>query len=129
MRRFRVVFMMVSALLLVSALVWASPTKRLDPGTQMCRIFTQPNLWQGYEIYTTSCKSCHFTGNAKGASFLYTESKIMKGWNRVFWKKYPKCAKDGSWDNLTEEQLQLVNDYLYRYAADSYDPYDANDCG
>ena len=107
----------------------ASPRKRFDPTTQTCRVFTQPALWDGYKTFQRSCKSCHYKGNDKGAPFLYTESKIMKGWNRVFAKRYPQCAKDGKWDNIDPEQLRRVNDYLYAHAADSYDPYDAADCG
>ncbi len=119
----------VCVALFSAAVVWASATKRLDPGTQMCRIFNQVTLWEGREIFQNSCKTCHFTGNDQGASFIHTESKSMKGWNRVFYKKYPQCAKNGEWDNLSQEQLLLLNDYLFRYAQDAYDPYDASDCG
>jgi hypothetical protein len=108
---------------------WASSTKRFDPGTLQLRTFDQVSLWEGRQIFQDSCKNCHFRGNDKNAPFLHTESKSMKAWNRVFYKKYPKCAKNGEWDNLDQEQLLLLNDYLYRYAADSYDPNDAADCG
>jgi len=30
---------------------------------------------------------------------------------------------------LTASELQLVNDYLYRNANDTYDPNDADSCG
>ena len=128
MKKCLVLFIMIAALS-ISALSIASPVKRLDPGTQICRIFTQTSLWEGYEIFQNSCKNCHFTGNDKNASFIHSGSKSMKGWNRVFLKRYPQCAKKGEWDHLDEEQLMKLNDYLYRYASDSYDPYDANDCG
>ena len=107
----------------------SSPRKRLDEATQVCRIFTQPTLWDGYQTFQNSCKSCHYTGNDKGASFLHTESKVMAGWNRVFGTRYPECAKKGYWDDIDQEQLMRLNDYLYVKAADSYDPYDAADCG
>ena len=107
----------------------SSPRKRLDEATKLCRIFTQNTLWDGYKTFKNSCKNCHFTGNDKGASFLHTESKIMTGWNRVFATRYPQCAKQGSWDNIEPEQLMRLNDYLFSKAADSYDPYDAADCG
>lgn len=107
----------------------ASPTKRCDPVTKTCRIFTHASLWEGYEIFRHNCKSCHHRGNKVGAKFLYTESKVRKGWDRVFAEKYPLCAKNGSWGNLTEEQLARLHDYLYKNAADTYDPYDASDCG
>ncbi len=107
----------------------ASPVKRYDSATKSCRIFAHATLWEGYTIFRSNCKSCHFRGNNKGAKFLYTESKGRKGWNRVFSQKYTKCAKDGSWGKLSAEQIARVNDYLYKNAADTYDPYDASDCG
>jgi hypothetical protein len=109
--------------------VGASPVKRCDEVTKVCRIFTHASLWEGYNIFKSNCKSCHYRGNKKGAKFLYTESKVRKGWNRVFAKRYTPCAKDGSWGNITEEQIARVNDYLFKNAADTYDPYDASDCG
>lgn len=107
----------------------SSPRKRLDDATQVCRIFTQNTLWDGYKEFENSCKNCHYTGNKQGASFLHTESKTMKGWNRVFATRYPECAKKGYWGNIESEQLMRLNDYLYSKAANSYDPYDAADCG
>lgn len=122
------VFIVVAALGF-SVTTFASPTKRLDPATQLCRVFTQPGLWEGRQLYQNSCKNCHFTGNSQGASFLHPGSKSMKGWNRVFYKKYPQCAQNGVWDKLSQEELMKVNDYLFRHASDTYDPYDAADCG
>lgn len=113
----------------LSTFAWGSATKRLDPGSQTCRVFSQKILWEGFNIFKNSCKSCHFKDNDQNAPFLHTESKSMKAWNRVFLKKYPKCAKSGEWDHLSQSQLLRLNDYLFRFAADSYDPYDASDCG
>ena len=111
------------------AVSFASPRKRLDPGTNTCRIFTFQNLQDGQKIFKTVCKSCHHQGNSLGAQFLHTESKGMRAWNRLFLEKYAKCAKDGSWDALSEDDLLKLNDYLFRYASDTYDPNDAADCG
>jgi len=113
----------------ISTLAWSSAVKRFDPGTETCRVFNQKILWEGFELFNSSCKTCHFRGNDKGASFLHTESKTMKAWNRVFLDRYPKCAKQGEWDHLSQTQLLRLNDYLFRFAADAYDPYDASDCG
>ena len=129
MKKLGILFSCGAILLLFAAVAASSPRKRLDEATQVCRIFTQPTLRDGYKTFQNSCKSCHYTGNDKGASFLHTESKIMKGWNRVFATRYPECAKKGYWDNLDQEQLMRLNDYLYSKAADSYNPYDAADCG
>ena len=114
---------------LVYSMASASPTKRLDERTQACRIFTQNTLWDGFKAFDESCKKCHFTGNDQGANFLHSESKVQNGWNRAFTQRYPLCAKNGSWGDLSQETLQRINDYLYKNAADAYDPYDAEDCG
>ena len=110
----------------------ATPKKRLDEATQVCRILTFHNSgWvsEGSKIFARSCKNCHSRDNDKGAKFLYSESKTMKGWNRVFLDKYPQCAKDGLWADLSKDDLMKLNDYLFRNAANTYDPNDAEDCG
>ncbi len=114
----------------------ARPAKRYDKPTQMCRLLDRGELdWQseGWGIggikFREVCKSCHTRDNDKGAPFLYMESFSSEGWNQVFAKRRKKCARDGSWDVLTEEELLLVNDYLYRNANDTYDPNNADSCG
>lgn len=102
---------------------------RFDPITQKSRALTFPRTWAGYKVFTESCKSCHFTGNDKGASFLHTESKNIRGWKRVFLTKYPKCAEEGRWAKLSQEDLLVLHDYLHVKARDTYDPYDAKTCG
>lgn len=106
----------------------ARPTKRFDETTQTCRIFEdgQPE-WdsnpygEGGNLFKQVCKSCHFRDNKNGAPFLWAESKSSKGWNRVFAKKYPECAKDGSWGEMTLDQQLKLNDYLFRFANNSED--------
>ncbi|MBW1750843.1 MAG: hypothetical protein JRJ37_09145 [Deltaproteobacteria bacterium] len=114
----------------------ARPGKRYDQSTQMCRLIDQGKLdWQsepwgtGGIKFREVCKSCHTRNNDKGAPFLYMESFSPEGWNQVFAKRRKKCARDGSWDVLSKEELLLVNDYLYRNANDTYDPNDADSCG
>lgn len=120
----------IAVVSLCASIATGRPTKRLDPTTKQCRIFTIDAEWwgTGNKIFRKKCKSCHFKGNDQGTPFLHSESKSPRAWNRVFYKKYPKCAKDGSWDITLDEQL-VLNDYLYRYGADTYDPYNADDCG
>lgn len=119
-------------LLVLPATGQATPKKRLDEATQTCRILDFYNSgWvsEGSDIFSNSCKNCHYRDNDKEASFLHSESKTMKAWNRVFFEKYPECAKRGEWANLSKEELQKLNDYLFRNAANTYDPNDADDCG
>lgn len=110
----------------------ASPGKRFDERTQSCRILDFYNSgWssKGSRIFKESCQSCHAQGNNQGAPFLHSESKSMKAWNRVFFERYPKCAKSGAWAKLSEDDLQKLNDFLYRNAANTYDANSAADCG
>ena len=96
---------------------------RFDPVSQKSRALTFPRTWAGFKIFTGFCKDCHFTGNDKGATFLHTESKSTRAWKRVFLTKYPKCAQDGTWDKLEQEDLLVLHDYLYSEARDTYNPY------
>ncbi len=121
-----VLFVFVSA-----SFAMARPGHRLDKGTDTCRDFSQGALayaslpyGAGGKAFKTTCKSCHFRGNDKGASFLWVESKSSKGWNRVFAQKKVACAKDGSWDSLSMDQLLKLNDYLFRFALNSADAFD-----
>jgi cytochrome c5 len=110
----------------------ASPGKRFDERTQSCRVLDFYNSgWvsPGRKIFKASCQSCHFPGSDKGAPFLYSESKSMKAWNRVFTERYPQCAKTGAWAKLSDDDLEKVNDYLYHNAANTYDANTAADCG
>ncbi len=107
----------------------ASPTKRFDPNTNTMRNLTFPNLEDGRKLFTTVCKNCHHRGNDQNAKFIHTESKSMRAWTRLFFQKYSKCAQNGAWDALSNNDLLKLNDYLYRYASDSYNPNDAADCG
>lgn len=102
---------------------------RFDPATQTSRAMVFKNLWAGYNTFRNSCKSCHYRGNDKGAKFLYEDSRTMRGWNKVFYKKNVKCAKAGDWDSLSQEELVALNDYLYSKAYDTWNPNDAKSCG
>lgn len=114
----------------------ARPGKRYDERTKQCRIIDSGTLdWEsdhwgtGAIKFKQVCKSCHARDNEVGAPFLYMESYSSTAWNKVFAKRSKKCAKDGSWDALTQDELLLVNDYLYRNANDTYDPNNADTCG
>ena len=121
------IFGIIAWLGFLNITVEARPEKRLDPVTQTCRVFTFEGNWSGYKTFQNSCKSCHSRGNDKGAPFLFTESKTSEGWNRVFAKRYPVCARNGSWQGLEKSDILFLNDYLY---ANGLGSYDANtDCG
>jgi len=128
--------MIVIVSFLITSLVQARPTKRLDERTGTCRLLDEGQLaWEsepwgrGGQKFKEVCQGCHFKGNDKGIPFLYAQSKMSKGWNRVFSKRRVQCAKDGSWDVLSEEDIEFINDYLYRNAAWTYDPNNGDSCG
>jgi len=116
-------------LILCAMAAQAAPQGRILQGTQVCRTFSQNSLQNGYQLFQNSCKTCHFRGNPQGAPFLHSESKTPRGWDRVFFERYPKCAEDGSWAKLSDEDLLRLNDSLYRNAAGAYAPCDAESCG
>ncbi|MFA7382346.1 MAG: hypothetical protein WC001_02750 [Desulfurivibrionaceae bacterium] len=125
----------LAALLLVPSLASqaeATPKNRYDATSQTCRVLDEGPLerasrpyGEGGKLFRNVCKGCHSRNNDKGAPFLWVESKTSKGWNLIFATRSPKCAKNGAWDTMTLEQLQKLNDYLYRWAANSQDPNDS----
>ena len=119
-----------------ASVLHARPTERFDERTQMCRILDEGFLgWEsepwglGNKKFKEVCKDCHSRDNDKDAPFLHAKSYVPSGWNRVFAKRRVQCAKDGSWDGLTEEEIQVINDFLYRNAAWTYNPYGKESCG
>lgn len=102
---------------------------RFDPSTQTSRALEQKNTWAGYKLYQANCKSCHSAGNSRGARFLDAEARTMQGWNKVFFKKNVRCARDGAWAGLSGDELLLINDYLYSKAYDAWDPRSNKSCG
>ena len=101
---------------------------RFDPATQSSRALEFKNTWEGYKLYRSNCKGCHFRGNERGASYLNEDSRTMKGWNTIFFRKNVRCAKDGAWAKLSAEELMYVNDYLYSKAYDTWDPRSNKSC-
>ncbi|MBU0663355.1 MAG: hypothetical protein KJ990_02305 [Proteobacteria bacterium] len=103
----------------------AKPVSRYDAATQTCRVLSDgPLEWdsrswgEGGKTFKATCQGCH-NSKDKIAPFLWSESKSQEAWNRVFASRYPKCAQDGSWNAISEEQLRKVNDFLWRWANNS----------
>lgn len=96
---------------------------RYDPINKACRVLGFDSFWggKGRRLFEQKCKVCHTRNNNQNATFLHAESKSPKAWTRVFFTKYPKCAKTGVW-GVTPDEALIVNDYLYRNGADTYDP-------
>jgi mono/diheme cytochrome c family protein len=113
---------MFLVILIYSQQAHANPVTRYDAASNTTRVLSEgPLYWESYafgeggKTFKTKCQSCH-NGNDKSAPFLWSESKNQDAWNRVFSTRYPKCAKDGSWKGISDEQLRMVNDYLWRFA-------------
>ena len=113
----------------------ARPSKRFDERTQMCRIIGQGRLdWEseawgvGGEKFQEVCKSCHGRESGKDAPFLHAQTYTSKGWNTIFASRRVPCAMDGSWGALSEDEIQFINDYLFRNAAWTFDPNSSDSC-
>ena len=131
---------MIVAVALLLGVTWAGnvearPSKRFDERTKMCRLIAQGRLdWEsepwgaGGKKFQEVCKSCHSRGSNKGAPFLSTQSYSSKGWNIIFANRRVPCARDGSWGKLSEDEIQFINDYLYRNGNWTYDPNSADSC-
>lgn len=111
-----------SPLALIAALILFAPlqtsAQQNSNGNSHRQITGEEALWwqEGRKIFTTHCKSCHYRDNTVGAPFLHAEAKTQKGWDRVFARRYPACAKNGAWDSLSAKQLRDLNDFLSRHA-------------
>lgn len=131
---------MIAAVALLAGVAWmtsveARPNKRFDDRTQMCRIIGEGRLnWEsepwgmGGKKFQEVCKGCHAKGNDKGAPALHTQTYTSKGWNIIFANRRVQCAKNGSWGVLSEDEIQFINDYLYRNAAWTFDPNASDSC-
>ena len=118
-------------LVLSASVAIARPGHRFDSTTQSCRDFSYGTFefasrpWgEGGKVFQSTCKSCHTRDNEANASFLWVESKSSRAWNRVFAEKKVTCARNGSWDSLSMEQLLMLNDYLFRFGLNSGDMFD-----
>ena len=108
--------------ILIYSQAHANPVSRYDAASNTTRVLSEgPLYWESYawgeggKTFKAQCQSCH-NGNDKSAPFLWTESKNQDAWNRVFSTRYPKCAQNGSWKGISDEQLRMVNDHLWRFA-------------
>lgn len=125
---------------LLAGVVWvgsleARPSKRFDERTQMCRLIGEGRMsWEteawglGGKKFQEVCKSCHSKENSKGAPFIHAQSYTSKGWNTIFANRRMGCARDGSWGALSEDEIQFINDYLYRNAAWTFNPNSSDSC-
>ena len=123
MKRLLICIICIAALVLTSISASARPKKRYDEKTGTCRVLNMgPLEWEslpwgkGGKGFKQVCKSCHSRESDKDAPYLWEESKSSKGWNRVFAARRVKCAQDGSWSALSDDELLMVNDFLYRWS-------------
>lgn len=115
--------LMFLVILCYSMQAYAKPLTRYDAASNTSRVLSygplgwESQAWgEGGKTFKTFCQSCHNSRNDKGAHFLWSESKNQKAWDRVFETRYPKCAQDGTWSAISDEQLRRVHDFLWRWA-------------
>jgi hypothetical protein len=91
-------------------------------GRSYIEIFSVPVHMSGYNMWNKFCKSCHNRSEDSEGPFLTTEFRTRKGWDRVFKKRWPDCAKEGTWDSKTELEILNLRDYLFYNAGGLEDP-------
>ncbi|GGI80311.1 c-type cytochrome [Shewanella gelidii] len=77
------------------------------------------NPKKGKHFYKKLCKSCHSKGQAAGE--LTPMSKTMGQWDRFFIRNKHKVKPD-VFDNISEQKLKDIQQFLYDHAADSDQP-------
>ncbi len=77
------------------------------------------NPRKGKHLYKKSCKTCHSAGGEGGE--LTPMTKTMSQWDRFF-KKIEKKHDAAAIENLSEQDLLDINQFLFDFAADSDQP-------
>jgi len=77
------------------------------------------NPKKGKHLYKKQCKSCHSKGDAAGE--LTPMNKTMSQWDRYFTKMKHK-GDQAVFDNISEQKLKDIQQFLYDHAADSDQP-------
>lgn len=75
------------------------------------------NPRKGKHLYKKSCKECHSSGATAGE--LTPMSKTQAQWDRFFEKK---AHDENAWKDLSEQDLQDIQQFLFDHAADSPQP-------
>jgi mono/diheme cytochrome c family protein len=75
------------------------------------------NSRKGKYLFKKNCKTCHTDGAEGGA--VTPLNKTMAQWDKFFNKnKHP----EGKWENLGEQDLIDINQFLFDHAVDSDQP-------
>jgi len=111
------------------ALLSAAETPWYEAGSHSNRPMKFGNIREGYKIFRSNCKKCHFRGNIEKDIFLCPESKNMTGWNRVFARENTVAEENSCLEGLSTDELMDLNDYLYTHASDARNPNDDMECG
>jgi len=119
-------------LLLLSASVRAEvPDRRFDPVHQTCRIFQFEQMREGARFFKGVCQRCHnaaFDNGIRPMLVLIPRSFSPERWTRIFTEKYSLCAQNGSWKELSADDLLKLNDYLYRGGYGTWEDYTPLEC-
>ena len=119
-------------LLLLGASVRAEvPDRRFDPINQTCRIFQFAQMREGARFFRGVCLRCHnatFDNGMRPMSVLIPRSFSPERWTRIFTEKYSLCAQNGSWKELSADDLLKLNDYLYSGGYGTWEDYTPLEC-
>lgn len=75
---------------------------------------------RGRQLGIDLCLPCHIQGAEAGT--MRPISKTQRQWERFFEKKRHDKIAPGVWDDLSEQDLKDILQFLYDHAADSDEP-------
>lgn len=105
--------------------------RRFDPLHKSCRIFQFEQMREGARFFKGVCQRCHnpaYDNGIRPMLVLVPRSFSPARWTRILTEKYPLCARNGSWEELSADELLKLNDYLYRGGYGTWEDYSDLEC-
>ena len=75
---------------------------------------------KGKQLAVESCKPCHVQGAEAGT--MTPLSRTQRQWDRFYKKRRHDKIAPGAWDDIAEQDLQDILQFMYDHAADSDQP-------
>ena len=75
---------------------------------------------RGKVLAKEKCKPCHIAGQDGGT--ITPLSKTQRQWDRFYKKDKHNKKAPGTWDNISDDELRDIMQFMYDHAADSPQP-------
>ncbi len=75
---------------------------------------------RGKDLAKTNCKPCHVQGAEAGT--MTPLSRTQRQWDRFYKKRRHDKIAPGAWDEIADQDLQDILQFMYDHAADSDQP-------